>query len=119
MNDAQQWAETLAQDDRFTYRQNSQYGENLYCLWSSDRDATPNARDVCKSWYEEVKQYTWNTEPRVSFKAGQFTQMVWKSSKELGIGVARTKNGKVIIVASYYPRGNIIGHFLNNVKRNN
>ncbi|CAO1357642.1 unnamed protein product [Diamesa serratosioi] len=119
MNDAQQWAETLAQDDRFTYRQNSQYGENLYCLWSSDSDATPNARDVCKSWYDEVKQYTWNIEPRGSFKAGQFTQMVWKSSKELGIGVGRTKNGKVIIVASYYPRGNIIGNFLNNVKRNN
>lgn len=48
MNDAQQWAEKLAQDDKFTYRQNSQYGENLYCLWSSDRDAWPNAKDVCK-----------------------------------------------------------------------
>lgn len=47
-NDAQAWADKLAQDDKFTYRQNSQYGENLYCLWSSDRDAWPNPKDVCK-----------------------------------------------------------------------
>lgn len=48
MNDAQAWAEKLAQDDKFTYRQNSEYGENLYCLWSSDRDAWPNPKDVTK-----------------------------------------------------------------------
>lgn len=48
MNDAQQWAERLALEDKFTYRQNSQYGENLYCLWCSDRDAWPNPKDVCK-----------------------------------------------------------------------
>lgn len=72
-----------------------------------------------RSWYEEVKYYTWNAEPRISFKAAQFSQMVWRSSKELGIGLARTKNGKVIVVASYYPRGNIIGQFLNNVRKSN
>lgn len=140
MNDAQQWAEKLAQDDKFTYRQNSQYGENLYCLWSSDRDSWPNAKDVCKyvfctidrltkcsycffnsrSWYDEVKQYTtWNVEPKGAFKAGQFSQVVWKSSKELGVGVGRTKSGKLIVVASYWPRGNIIGQFLQNVKKSN
>ncbi|KAG5678130.1 hypothetical protein PVAND_007829 [Polypedilum vanderplanki] len=119
MNDAQSWAENLAAMDKFLYRQNSQYGENLYCLWSSDRDALPNPKEVCKSWYDEMKQYTWNVEPKTTVKAGQFSQMVWKSSKELGIGLARTKNGKVIVVASYYPRGNVIGQFLNNVKRHN
>jgi hypothetical protein len=33
--------------------------------------------------------------------------------------LGRTRNGKVIVVASYYPRGNIIGQFLHNVKRIN
>jgi hypothetical protein len=66
-----------------------------------------------------VKQYTWNTEPKTFFKAGQFSQMVWKSSSELGIGVGRTKSGKVIVVASYFPRGNVVGHFLNNVRKSN
>lgn len=53
-----------------------------------------------RSWYDEVKQYTWNVEPKGSFKAGQFSQMVWKNSKELGIGLGRTKTGKVVVVAS-------------------
>jgi len=48
MNDAQRWAEKLAEADKFTYRQSSQYGENLYCLWSSDRDAWPNPKEVSK-----------------------------------------------------------------------
>lgn len=47
-DDAQRWAEKLAEMDKLTYRQNSKYGENLYCLWSSDRDALPNAKEVCK-----------------------------------------------------------------------
>lgn len=76
---------------------------------------------VCcfRSWYDEVKQYLWNIEPKGACKAGQFSQMVWKNSRELGIGLGRTRNGKVIVVASYFPRGNIIGQFLHNVKRIN
>ncbi|XP_049291534.1 uncharacterized protein LOC125768212 isoform X2 [Anopheles funestus] len=117
VRDAQQWAEILARDDRFTYRQNSKYGENLYCLWSSDRNARPNARDVCRSWYEEVKQYVFTVEPRAFIKGGQFTQMVWKGTKELGVGMGQTRGGKVIVVCTYYPRGNILGQFLVNVSR--
>lgn len=117
VRDAQQWAEILARDDRFTYRQNSKYGENLYCLWSSDRHAKPNAKDVCRSWYEEVKQYAFNQEPRGVIKGGQFTQMVWKGTKELGVGIGQTRSGKVIVVCTYYPRGNVLGQFMANVQR--
>ncbi|XP_053689587.1 uncharacterized protein LOC128738462 [Sabethes cyaneus] len=119
LRDAQQWAEILARDDRFTYRQNSKYGENLYCLWSSDRHAKPNPKDVCRSWYEEVKQYSFNVEPRGVIKGGQFTQMVWKGTKELGVGVGQTRSGKVIVVCTYYPRGNVLGQFVANVQKRN
>jgi glioma pathogenesis-related protein 2 len=117
MKDAQCWAETLAKEDRFTYRQNCQYGENLYCLWSSDRNAKANAKDVCRSWYDEVREFTFDVEPRGMLKAGQFTQMVWKNSKHIGVGCAKTKKGKVIVVVTYHPRGNIIGQFNMNVAR--
>ncbi|XP_062552937.1 uncharacterized protein LOC134218091 [Armigeres subalbatus] len=117
VRDAQQWAEILARDDRFTYRQNSKYGENLYCLWSSDRHAKPSAKDVCRSWYEEVKQYPFNQEPRGVIKGGQFTQMVWKGTKELGVGIGQTRSGKVIVVCTYYPRGNVLGQFMANVQK--
>lgn len=57
-------------------------------------------KHICRSWYDEMKQYVWNVEPKGSFKAGQFSQMVWKNSKELGVGLGRTKTGKVVVVAS-------------------
>lgn len=112
---AQEWAETLAREDRFAHRPNSQYGENLYCLWSSDPNAKANAKDVCRSWYDEIKEYTFGVEPRGALKAGHFTQLVWKQSIELGVGMAKTKKGKTLVVCNYSPRGNIIGSFAKNV----
>ena len=43
--------------------------------------------------------------------------MIWKESKELGMGMARSKNGRTLIVANYHPRGNYIGKFAENVPR--
>ena len=41
--------------------------------------------------------------------------MIWKSSTELGMGVATDDSGKIIIVANYNPRGNYAGEFEENV----
>lgn len=46
---------------------------------------------------------------------GHFTQVVWKGSKEFGIGKAITKDNKVIIVGQYKPAGNLLGTFHENV----
>lgn len=116
-NLAQQWAETLAVEDRIAHRPDSNYGENIYCLWSSEQTAKVNPREVCQSWYDEYKQFDFTVEPRGPFKAGHFTQMIWKSTKYLGVGVAKTKKGKVLVVCNYNPRGNVIGEFSNNVYR--
>jgi hypothetical protein len=51
----------------------------------------------------------------VVFSTGHFTQMVWKGSKEVGVGKAKTSGGKVIVVASYRPAGNMVGSFRENV----
>ncbi|GBO14009.1 hypothetical protein AVEN_150418-1 [Araneus ventricosus] len=46
---------------------------------------------------------------------GHFTQMVWRNSTEFGVGKARSRCGKVIVVANYKPGGNVIGEFQDNV----
>lgn len=117
-NLAQDWAETLATEDRIAHRPDVNYGENIYCLWSSEcQNAKVNPREVCQSWYDEVKEYNFDVEKRGSPRAGQFTQMVWKATKHLGVGMAKTKKGKVLVVCNYSPRGNIIGEFGRNVFR--
>lgn len=46
---------------------------------------------------------------------GHFTQMVWVSTRFFGVGKARSRAGKVIVVANYSPPGNISGQFETNV----
>ena len=46
---------------------------------------------------------------------GHFTQVVWKASKDFGIGKAKTKDGKWFVVANYYPAGNMQGSYAENV----
>ena len=41
--------------------------------------------------------------------------MVWKGSKEIGVGKAQSRDGKTIVVASYRPAGNMVGSFRDNV----
>jgi hypothetical protein len=37
--------------------------------------------------------------------------MVWKNSKEMGLGIATCPTGEVIIVANYNPAGNYVGQY--------
>ncbi|EFN80502.1 Golgi-associated plant pathogenesis-related protein 1 [Harpegnathos saltator] len=46
---------------------------------------------------------------------GHFTQLIWASSRYFGVGKARSRSGKLIVVANYEPVGNVSGQFQNNV----
>ncbi|MEI6088085.1 MAG: CAP domain-containing protein [Bacteroidota bacterium] len=43
--------------------------------------------------------------------SGHYTQMVWKNTKEVGVGVSTCPNGAIIIVANYFPAGNYMRQF--------
>ena len=55
--------------------------------------------------------------PRPNGRINQFTQLVWKSSREIGVGVATSQSGEHHVVVNYYPPGNIPGQYRSNVLR--
>ncbi|MEI9955332.1 MAG: CAP family protein [Ferruginibacter sp.] len=113
---AQKWADYLATQNNceikhrdFSGENGKSYGENIF--WGSSAAAYPPI-EASKSWYDEKKEYTYR---KISMSTwghtGHYTQMIWKETKVVGVGIAICPNGAVIIVANYYPAGNVIGEY--------
>ena len=125
LNDfAQQYAETLAAKDTMQHSTHDVRekiygdwtGENLYYFWTSDRNLTISGAEAVDSWYDEIKDYDFSKgKSKNKGVVGHFTQLVWKDSTQLGIGVARSSKNSVYIVANYHPGGNFNSNELNNV----
>ncbi|KZC10632.1 Golgi-associated plant pathogenesis-related protein 1 [Dufourea novaeangliae] len=111
---SQDWANILATRGRLEHRANIDYGENLYCMWSSNPKTVVNGDEPVNEWYAEEAQHQYGKEP-TTLKTGHFTQVVWKDSTELGVGMARNRNGEVYVVCNYNPAGNFLGSFTENV----
>jgi pathogenesis-related protein 1 len=109
---AQEWADQLAsQGCKPKHRPHSgqwkqQHGENIF--WGSKNSFT--ALYASEGWYSEIKDYVHGPLRADSWaKAGHYTQMVWRSTTKMGMGVAECSNGGIIIVANYNPAGNFMG----------
>ncbi|XP_036328947.1 Golgi-associated plant pathogenesis-related protein 1-like [Rhagoletis pomonella] len=102
---AQQWAKHLAGTGRLEHRQVHTYGENLYtCFGMEVNGSTPVQR-----WYDEIRYYDFS-KPNYKPGTGHFTQVVWRESRQLGVGIA-TRGDTTYVVCNYNPPGNIIGSF--------
>lgn len=94
---------------------NGKFGENLYMSGDTKMsDSTAVTRAVA-DWFNERFKYSYNN-PKYSTSTGHFTQLVWKNTKYLGIGIARSSKG-VYVCASYDPSGNVRGQFARNVMK--
>ena len=111
---AQSYAEKLASNDSFQHSNckwgSKQVGENL--AMCGGYDMTPEASS--QMWYDEISDYSFEKSEFTS-GTGHFTQLVWKSTKEVGFGLAQSKWGNWYSVANYYPPGNYLGQFKQNV----
>ena len=92
-------------------------GENIF--WASGH-STPDYVLATQKWYDEFIDpgYDWDlpdTMANWQSGAGHFTQVVWNSSTELGMGHAFSASGALFIVARYKSRGNMVGQFGANV----
>lgn len=110
-NYAQEWADHLIQANVLKHRSNNSFGENLYMKGSSNLQI--NGGEAVDSWYNEIAHYSF-ANPGFKSGTGHFTQVVWKDSKRLGVGVA-IKNNRCFVVANYDPPGNVMGRFRDNV----
>jgi len=108
---AQQWANKLRdQNCAFNHRQRSPYGENLSMYGPP---GGTSADEITMGWYNEIKHYSFRR-PRFSFQTGHFTQVIWRTTTELGCGRAVCSAAE-IWVCNYAPPGNVGGEFKRNV----
>lgn len=73
-----------------------------------------NGWEPVENWYSEGVNHVFGKEPS-TLKTGHFTQIVWRDSRELGVGMAKNRSGQIFVVANYDPPGNFIGSFSENV----
>ena len=125
LNDyAQYYAETLAEKNIMQHSSEKATdqiyggwaGENLYNYWKSESNFTVTGADGVDRWYDEIKDYDFKKgDTKNGRDIGHFTQLVWKGSTKLGIGVAMNSSNNVFVVGNYYYGGNIVGSFRTNV----
>lgn len=65
-------------------------------------------------WYDEVSLYNFAS-GGFSGATGHFTQLVWKSTTEVGCGISISRDSKIYAVSQYTPPGNVQGRFKENV----
>ncbi len=123
---AESWAKQIATTGVLAHSSSSQRngaGENLYVSYTTATSIATDtlANSAVNSWYGEVAQYSY-ANPGFTASTGHFTQVVWKSSTQLGCGTAqgtKTLNGTqykaFYVVCHYAPAGNVTGQFPANV----
>ncbi|XP_068202848.1 uncharacterized protein [Palaemon carinicauda] len=112
--EAQTWANRLAHYSLLEY--SSEYGRGENILTSvSKKELSGSA--VAKAWYETGRSFKYDVNGSADLaQAGPFSQVVWESTRAVGIGFARGTDGRTVVVARYWPPGNIGGQFSMNVK---
>jgi uncharacterized protein YkwD len=113
---AQEWANHLATETncKMVHRKDpgqdeKLYGENIF--WGSAAKYFKPI-DASEEWYTEIKLYKYDKVTEKNWEAtGHYTQMIWRDTKEVGVGVAICPNGAIIIVANYYPAGNYMRQY--------
>ena len=113
-NIAQKYAESLARSGNFAHSSNTYngnpLGENLFACYGMKI----TGKTMTDDWYNEISSYNFNR-PGFSSGTGHFTQVVWKGSKQVGFGYAQASDGYYYGVANYYPAGNYMNEFEDNV----
>ena len=98
---AQKQADLLARKIDFDINKDDQFrlpGENIALV---KLDSLNVGKEAVDSWANEAKDYDFKS-PLVTKKNTDFVQLMWKSNKQFGMGVSKSKTGHGWIVTSFY-----------------
>ena len=100
---AQQWADHLVANRKFSHRPHSVYGENLFAITGG----TSSVEQVVDAWAGEARNFDYRRN-KCHGDCGHYTQIVWSATREVGCAVAGGK-GREVWVCDYDPPGNWVG----------
>ena len=111
---SQKYAEKISENENLVNSNNQYNGENLgesiFC-YSTLLDANGLITRLCKN----EKKYDFSHKEEIP---SHFTQMIWKNSQSIGIGINRNNNsGHMFYILNYYPSGNISGKYKENINK--
>ena len=87
------------------------FGENAIITGNN------NATQIFKKWEDERERYDFK-KSKFTKDTSHFTQIVWKETKQIGIGFCFDKeNNNYSLVFLYDPPGNTLGNFSKNVTK--
>ena len=111
---AENYSKELAKKNSFEHSNNKYQGKNLGENLFMCQGKSINGYDMSQSWYDEINDYSFKN---ATFKSGtgHFTQLIWKNSTDVGFGYCKNDKGIYIGVANYFPAGNYMGQFKENV----
>ncbi|KAI6189846.1 Golgi-associated plant pathogenesis-related protein 1 [Aphelenchoides bicaudatus] len=103
---AKSWATNLAERGRVLYPELPGIGENIHLVIEGHEDHLLTGSEIVALWAAEADNFDF-AHPRWNIRAKNFTQMIWRSSIELGVArFWNTTKNCLSIVAFYRPSGN-------------
>lgn len=111
---ARDWAKRCAETEKLASRNPNVNGENIYYMYAPGCICDATAKEAVKNWYDEGVNYKYGQE-KGNEKCIHFTQVVWKSTTQVGMGRSHNEKGEAFVVAYYKPKGNIPGKYKENV----
>jgi uncharacterized protein YkwD len=100
---AQFWANHLMSTHGFSHQPNDPHGENLFLI----SGGTVSPTEVVRAWVAEISSYDHNTNT-CSGVCGHYTQVIWRTTREVGCGTA-FDGYRQVWVCKYEPPGNVVG----------
>lgn len=102
-SEARHWADQLLATHTFAQQPNDPHGENLFLI----SGGIVTSAEVVQTWVAERGDYNPNTNTCVGV-CGHYTQVVWRTTREVGCGMA-LDGYREVWVCEYDPPGNVAG----------